>query len=207
MGAAISITTRRQIIEGYRSGRSKLSLSQEFQVSYGSVQTLCRRVEADGELGLQPRYQNCGGNTERSDRLIVRAACWLKRRHPKWGAPLIRLLLQKRYPDKAIASARTMQKWFAAKALNRPRSKTPKAAKQWADHVHQIWQVDAKEKQRLADGTAVCWLTVTDERSTAVLAAPVFPPRADLSGPAASAATGDDRDLQTLWAAEGDQGR
>jgi hypothetical protein len=29
---------------------------------------------------------------------------------------------------------------------------------------HEVWQVDAVEKQRLADGHQASWLTVTDER-------------------------------------------
>jgi len=40
--------------------------------------------------------------------------------------------------------------------------------------VHQIWQVDAKEQQTLADGTKVCWLTITDEKSCGLIAAIPF---------------------------------
>jgi hypothetical protein len=51
---------------------------------------------------------------------MARAACWLKRHHPSWGAGLIRDLLQERWPDRAVPDPRSLQRAFQAAGLNRP---------------------------------------------------------------------------------------
>lgn len=191
MATALSMATRRGIIQGYRSGKSYAALAKEFNVAYQSVRTLCQRVEAEGEVGLRPRYDRCGPPGPHSDPLIYRAACLLKRRHPRWGAAFIRLQLEARYgPEKPLPAVRTMQHWFKEEGLQPPRSKPPKTKKTWARCVHQVWQVDAKEHQQTADGTAVCWLTITDEHSTAILGAPVFSLSAHEPSPALAGSAG-----------------
>ena len=205
MGAALALATRQAIIDGHRGGTSYAALAREHNVAYGSVVTLCRRFDADGEAAVRPRYDHCARRGQRSDRLIYRAACWLKRRHRTWGAPLIHLRLEERYAELAVPSVRTMQRWFRAAGLTEARSHPPRPPKQWAERVHQIWQVDANEQQRLADGTPVCWLTVTDEHSGAILAAPAFPPRAHYPGAAGAGANSTDRHLPAVGTARGDQ--
>jgi hypothetical protein len=44
--------------------------------------------------------------------------------------------------------------------------------------VHEVWQADAVEKAKLADGHEASWLTVTDECSGAILATELSPPGA-----------------------------
>jgi hypothetical protein len=44
-----------------------------------------------------------------------------------------------------------------------------------ASEPHQVWQMDAVECLRLLDGSAACWLRLTDECSGAILATSVFP--------------------------------
>lgn len=124
--------------------------------------------------GLKPRYINCRPQGIKSDQLVYRSALWLKRLHRKWGAPLIRLKLQQRYPERKVPTERTMHKWFRKAGLTAPRSKTPKEGKQWALRPHGVWQVDGKEEQRLATGEWACWLTIVDEHSGALLAGPAF---------------------------------
>src|SRR5262249_4540067 len=54
-----------------------------------------------------------------------------------------------------------------------------------AVHPHEIWQVDAVEDVPLATGQRICWLTVTDEVSGAILATEVSPPPQVGTGPPA----------------------
>ena len=42
--------------------------------------------------------------------------------------------------------------------------------------MHEVWEMDAKERMRLLDGSGASTLAVTDEASGALLAAVVFPP-------------------------------
>ena len=45
----------------------------------------------------------------------------------------------------------------------------PAPPRAWAGEPHDTWQMDAKERVRLGDGTLVCWLRLADEASGAVL--------------------------------------
>jgi hypothetical protein len=109
---------------------------------------------------------------------VYEAAIDLKREHPKWGAQFIRIHLQRQYPQQALPSVRTLQRWFRAAGVAR----TPSVRQQRSGHiqrgqqVHAVWAVDAKEGIHLADGSVVSWLVMTDEASGAVLEAAVFPP-------------------------------
>jgi hypothetical protein len=66
-----------------------------------------------------------------------------------------------------------MQYWLKTVAPPRPKT-ILRTSKRWATEPHMVWQTDAKEQQRLVDGTFFCYLTIMDEKSGALLAAPVF---------------------------------
>jgi len=182
------LDTRLRVLRLHRDGHADAAIARELGLNPRTVATLLRRVADHGDDGLQPRYDRCGPRGPRAHPLLQRAALTLKRRHPTWGAPLIHLLLSERYGDRfsgRIPAVRTLQLWFRRAGLTRPRSRPPKPERRWASAPHDVWQADAKEHQRTADGADACWLTVTDERSGAILAAPVFPLRPDLAGPPA----------------------
>ena len=169
------MSTRRAVIDAYRAGHSCNALAKRFKLNYNTVRTLCLRYRTQGEAGLAPRYDRCGRQAITFAPLIYRAACWLKRRHPGWGAPCIRLVLQERYPTLSLPAVRTLQRWFKKAGLTPKRAKVPQPKGKWAGKPHQIWQVDAKEHLRLGEGQRACYLTITDEHSGAFIAAPVFP--------------------------------
>lgn len=174
MPQAIPLAVRRQIVQRHQDNTPMTTIADELGLSYGGVRGIIERHRQGKPL--QPDYQHCGPALHKSDPLIYRAALWLKRRHPDWGAPLVRLVLEERYPTRKIASARTLQRWFKAHGLRLPRNRTPKQNRQRAQGVHEVWQVDAKERLRLDDRQRACYLTVADEKSGAVLSAAVFPP-------------------------------
>lgn len=175
MAVAIPFATRQQIVQIRALGKSYRQLSQELGVSYDAVRRICKRQQQQGEVGLIPRYKQCGITGIRLSTFYHRVSLWLKRSHPLWGAPYIRLQLDTRYAMGHLPSIRTLQLWFKAANLTKPRPQLLNSPKVWADHPHQVWQIDAKEHQHTLDGAKVCWLTVVDEKSGAVLAAPVFP--------------------------------
>ncbi|WP_338868335.1 helix-turn-helix domain-containing protein [Spirosoma sp. SC4-14] len=175
MAVAIPFATRQQIAQMRDQGKLYRQISQELGVSYDAVRRICKRQAQQGEEGLVPHYKQCGTKGIRLAAFYHRVSLWLKRAHPLWGAPYIRLQLDARYAMGRLPSIRTLQLWFKAANLTKPRPQLLNTPKVWAEYPHQVWQVDAKEHQRTLDGTKVCWLTVVDEKSGAVLAAPVFP--------------------------------
>ena len=181
MGQAKTFALRMQIVNDCNSGLTYTEVSEKYSVHYNTVREYYKKYQSKGEKGLIPDYSNCGKQLPSSEDLIYRATCWLKRLHPDWGAPFIRIKLEEHYQGHDLPSIRTMQRWFQYKGLNKVASRLPKPIADWAKKPHDTWQVDAKEQVVLADGGKGCWLTIVDEKSGALLATLVFPPQQDFS--------------------------
>lgn len=182
MGTALPLPLRLQIVQQKSNGKNLRAIARETQLSYTTVRRIWKRYRAKGTEGLAPDYDKCNSAGPRCAPVIQRASLWLRRVHPDWGAAFIRLQLQNRYGEQRIPVERTLQRWFKAAGLCRRKSRFPLLKKTWAAAVHDTWQIDAKEKLHLASGQKVCYLTIVDEMSGALLRAWVFPPLPDQSG-------------------------
>ena len=179
MPGALPMDIRQRIIELKNKGNSLQSIVNELHLCYATAERLWKRYKAEGTSGLTPHYNQCGppAGIPRCAPLICRASLWLKRCHPDWGAALIRVSVQDRYRDKAVPSERTLQRWFKAKQLYKLKSRFPVLPSPApARQVHEVWQIDAKEKFHLGSGQKASYLSVVDEYSGALLKAEVFPP-------------------------------
>lgn len=121
MAVAIPVSTRQQIVQMRTLGKAYSQISQELGVSYDAVRRICKRQAQPGEEGLLPHYKQCGTKGIRLDAFYHRVSLWLKRAHPLWGAPYIRLQLDARYAMGRLPSIRTLQLWFKAANLTKPR--------------------------------------------------------------------------------------
>lgn len=176
MPCALPLVVRQQIIELKIKGSSLQSIAKEQQLGYATLLRLWKRYKAEGISGLTPHYNNCGPAAgPRCVPLIYRAAVWLKRCHPDWGAALIGVILKDRYKDMTVPAARTLQHWFRTRKLYKPKSRFP-AIQSIAQQTHEVWQIDAKEKLCLGSGQKASYLSVVDEKSGCLLKAVVFPP-------------------------------
>jgi transposase InsO family protein len=179
MPRALPMATRKEIVRRRQEGQALVTIAAELQLAYSSVRQIARLYRSRGEDGLTPCYQNCARPAEPDHAAILQRACELKRLHPTWGAGLIRIELSKIFITHYIPSIRTLQYSFRAAGVNRPRRRRrPRQMVVPATRVHEVWQVDAVEKTKLADGHEASWLTVTDEMSGAILATEFSPPRA-----------------------------
>jgi hypothetical protein len=179
MPRALPMATRKEIVRRQQEGQALVRIAAELKLAYNSVRQICRLYRSRGADGLTPRYQNCARLAEPDHTAILQHACELKRLHPTWGAGLIRIELAKRFRNHHIPSVRTLQYSFRAAGVNRPRRRRrPRQVVVSATRVHEVWQVDAVEKAKRADGHQASWLTVTEEMSGAILATELSPPRA-----------------------------
>jgi transposase len=177
MPSALSAALRRQVVQLYSKGHKLVDICEVLHLSYGTVCKICKRYRQGGAADLAAHYHNCGRKQAQAcGALIQRAALWLKRLHPSWGAALILIKLKARYRHKAFPSERTLQRWFHQAGLYKAKTSFAAPKKQWAKRVHDCWQVDAKEKLHLSSGQKACYLTVVDEKSGCLLRAFVFPP-------------------------------
>jgi hypothetical protein len=179
MPAALPFAVRQLIWEQHQAGHSRATIAAQVGCSPWTVRRILRAAKRAGSGPLPPAYPRCAHPGPRSPRLLVRAIHWLKRRHPTWGAGLIRTILAARWPDQPLPSMRTMQRWWAAAApaprptVDRPPAQPPLPR---ATAPHTVWQIDAVEQVSLADGSGACWLTISDEATGAVLSTTAFPP-------------------------------
>jgi transposase len=176
MPRAVALPIREQIIALHQQGIRLTTIAQQLGLSYHTVRQCWQRFCREGVAGLSPRYPHCGPKQRRFAGVVQEAALTMKREHPRWGAGLIRVELEQQFPHIALPSGRSLQRWFVAAGLQPLRSQRPASVSPRARRVHEVWELDAKERMRLLDGTGTSVLTVTDEASGAWLGALVFPP-------------------------------
>jgi transposase len=176
MPAAIAQPIREEIVTRHEAGETLVSIAQDLQLSYRTVRGLWTRYRQRGHAGLPPDYARCGPTGPRFPPAVQEAALKLKREHPRWGAGLVRLLLAEQCSDTRLPSRRTLQAWFRQAGLSAPRHRKPSAARARGREAHEVWELDAKEHLRLADGSESVVFAITDEATGAVLATALFPP-------------------------------
>lgn len=86
MPRAVPLPVRRQIAERHRAGEPLAAIAADLGLSPWTVRKLWRRARDGGDAGLAPAYARCGRPGPRASARIYRAAGWLRRRHPGWGA-------------------------------------------------------------------------------------------------------------------------
>lgn len=191
MPRAVALPIREQIIALHQQGIRLTTIAQQLGLSYHTVRQCGQRFCHEGIAGLSPRYAHCGPKQRQFSAVVQEAALTMKREHPRWGAGLIRVELQQQFPPIALPSSRSLQRWFVAAGLKPLHSQRPASVSSRARRVHEVWELDAKERMRLLDGTGTSVLTVTDEASGAWLGALVFPPVSREPGSGAECAAGD----------------
>jgi hypothetical protein len=174
MGKAICLPIREQIVTLKQQGNTLQAISQQLNLSFATVRAIWSRFGQFGQAGLLTHFDQCGAPPPSPTDRVFRAARWLRYRHPRWGSPLIHSLLVQRY-GQMVPTIRTLNRWYKQAGLTPPRARPNRAVIGKATAVHNIWQVDAKEQLKLADGQLACYLTMTDEHSGAWLTSLVFP--------------------------------
>ena len=176
MPRAIPVPVRQTIVQRHEAGETIPAVAAELHLSPWSVRKIWRRYRDLGAERLAPDYDRCGPREPHTPRLLYRAARWLRRRHPTWGAAVIRILLKQRWPEAPVPHERTLQRWFRRAHLLPPPRQLPPQNPARGQEPHEVWQMDAKEKVPLGNGEKVSWLSLVDEASGGLVAGEVFPP-------------------------------
>jgi len=189
MPAPVPLPVRQAMFQRSRKGASVASLANRFELSERTVRHLVRRFDERGQSGLVPDYTRCATKSAANDSAVRHKALQMRAQHPHWGGGLIRVLLQQELG--ACPSARTLQRWFRQAALTpAPAGRRPARDETRARQPHEVWQMDAAERMRLASGEQLSWLRLADECSGAVLQTTIFPPGVLEPGGTHSRATG-----------------
>jgi hypothetical protein len=172
---ATDILTRKAIIARKEAGETLLEISNSLSISYRTVVNLWQKYKKNGFQIPTSNYSNCGRHQSNIYSSIKQVCLLEKGLHERWGAPRIHHELCKKYPSDKVPSIRTLQSWYREANLTKPRFLNNEHPIGSAKAVHNIWQVDAKERLVLLDGQEACYLTIVDDKSGACLEALVFP--------------------------------
>jgi hypothetical protein len=110
MPKPIAVAIRRQIVEQHQAGETLTHLAQRLEMPYESVRNVWRLYRKEGRS--HPNYEACGQSGPRCSRRVYRAAVFLKRLHPTWGAPLIRQVIVDKWEQEYVPHVRSLQRWF-----------------------------------------------------------------------------------------------
>jgi transposase len=182
MGQATSHEVRHAVVKAYAADKNYSSLSRQFNLSYDTVRTLCKRYELEGSKGLLSKYASCGKKVEAQAEKHYRLVRLIKSLHPTWGVPYILHQLEKKYPDLVFQTERHYQRRLEkAGFYDKPIKLPPSKPLDRARTAHETWQIDAKERFLILSGEYCCYLNITDEATGSMLAVKAFPPRSYLS--------------------------
>ncbi len=207
MPAAIPRPIREELVRRCQAGEPVTEIAKALGLSYRAARGLWRRFRERGEKGLDNDYANCGPTGPRYPKEVYEAALCLRREHPRWGAGLLRLRLEDDLPGQALPAERTLNRWLQEAGLQPLRGRQPKVPADWAKAPHEIWQLDAKERLRLADASGCSQLSVVDEGSGGALGAVAFPPLALEPGTSEGGPESASSAVRVLGAARAGQGR
>ena len=184
MGQATEAAVRQKIVLDWQTGMSYAALARQYGMSYNTIRSVCRRYQNLGSSGLLPNYGRCGRKVEAQHDKVFRLIRLLKHLHPQWGVPYLVQRIEEKYPNLPLQSIRHYQRRLAIHGQHLPATILPKEpAVDRARQVHEVWEIDAKERIDLGEEHKACYLNITDEKSGAILRAQGFPPLADQSGP------------------------
>ena len=165
---------RKGFVADHASGQwSMTELCERYGISRPTGYELLRRVEAEGQAGLQDRSrvpQSCPHQTlVEVERLILAL-----REKYGWGAKKLLQVLERRHPRIECPARSTVNAILERhgklhKQRRRRRWAHPGAAPLETDHPNQVWPVDFKGQFKTRDAKYCYPLTVTDHFSRKLL--------------------------------------
>src|SRR5579862_3816096 len=108
MARSIPVPIRQAILLGFKKGNTIGALAGRFQVAERTVRHLVRRFQ--DQANLAPAYDRCG-RPKASPSTVIKEAMDLRQQHARWGAALIRVMLQEKYGKAEVPGTRTLQRW------------------------------------------------------------------------------------------------
>ena len=178
MGRATDVTLRQKVVNTWNvENLSYTALSKRFGLNYHTVRTICLNYNRIGESSLLPNYTACGRKIQAADEKAYRLVRLIKHFHPTWGVGYILTKIKLTFPDLALQGIRNYQKRLKQDRLevSLPAPDIPKNKSLGkVRKAHDEWQIDAKERIKLASGEETCFLNITDTKTHALLKAKPF---------------------------------
>jgi hypothetical protein len=170
MPRAVPVPLRLRLFELADQGRAAADIASALDLVPRTVRRLLAQRQRLAAEGFQPAYHRCGRQPQ-----LCQQAIDLRREHPTWGVPYIRVVLEETTPT-PLPSTRTLQRHLAHAGLQpAPAGRPPRSQRRRAQAPHEIWQLDGCERLPLRTLQEVSWVRLVDEYTGAFLGTRVFP--------------------------------
>lgn len=157
-------------------GRTKAEVSRDYGVSPRWVYELCRRFDAQGEAGLEPRSRRPRGNPGRTPEALENEIVELRKELLDQGfdagAHTIGVHLARRHGEDGVPSVATIWRILVRRGFVTPQpQKRPRSSfiRFQAEMPNERWQADITH-WRLGDGVEVEILNMLDDHSRLLVA-------------------------------------
>ena len=174
MGKVTPEFLRIRIVELCKEGKSPKVVSETLGLNYPLVCKIWREYRRYGTSVLKPGYSRCGRKPTYDSNIWSAIEGYLNE-NDQLGAPIIRSRLIHEGKFDKVPHERTIQRWMKKSGKNKPKGRRPQQDHSYSKDVHGTWQVDAKEKVAISDGSKHTYLSFTDEASCSYLKGHVFP--------------------------------
>ena len=167
---------KQEFILLYKTGKYTVtSLAQMFYISRKTAHKYIERYERFGEPGLCEIPKKPKRLANKTPKHIEKEILNLRKKHPRWGAPKLLVLLEDIYPDQTLPKESTVNLILKRNGLIKNRKKRyktePKKPKFDPGKCNEIWSADFKGQFRLGN-TKYCYpLTIADSYSRYVFSA------------------------------------
>jgi putative transposase len=164
---------RMKFVLRIRDGESMTGLCREFGISRMTGYKIWDRYQKSGLEALTDRSRRPCRYANQLAPQVEQSIVWLKKEKPSWGAPKIRELLIRRYPDIRPPAKSTVHAILDRHGLvKRRRGRRNKATGTLLSRAQQpndLWCADFKGQFMLADKRYCYPLTITDQFSRFLL--------------------------------------
>src|ERR1700722_14121173 len=144
MPRPLPVPVRDIIWRRHQDGQDGPTIAEVLGLAPRTVRRLIHRFDQEGKAAVIPSYDQCGAGTPKQPESVVQAAVALRRKHPTWGAGLIRVFLKRQFADDPPPAERTLQRWFVQAGLApAPVGRRPVSHSRRAVRPHEVWQMDA----------------------------------------------------------------
>lgn len=184
---ALTRQEKERIYQEKLAGKTLKAIGNEMGCSYECARKWWRVGRDGGLVGLRTKRagrRSTGILSQFSER-VRQKAVELKRRHQRWGATRVLLEMQqsRELGNDKLPSASRLSAYFkqtCPECVSRYKAKQEPIPKQpRAQHVHEMWQMDAQECHRLGDGQIATVCSIRDPVAATVVATKAFAVQTD----------------------------
>ena len=149
------------------SGEKMAPLCREFGISRVTGHKIWKRYQENGAVAIQNRSRAPHSHPNRTPFEVEQAVVRLKREKPRWGAPKIREILIKRYPDIKPPATSTVHCILDNHGLVKKKKRRKKFTSiagylSTPGHPNDLWCADFKGQFKMKDRVYCFPLTITD---------------------------------------------